>query len=271
MKAILRLVVIFLTVIVVSVLATLSFVKWRQSSELGRALDKAGKQIRDLRGEVRSLKEEIATLEETLREAAARAAAPSADGEGAARTCAPGAAPRSIDTADATRYPLELRYKSGVLKLINNGQTLAMAAAPGSTLKLGPEIFELVSVHFHRPEGGQVDGKPVALVIHLLHRTAGGQTVVVSVPVRESAFQHRAIWQIWNHIPAKGAPEATISNVSVDPMLLLPDTLSYQVYEGPLTFPPCAEKARFYQLRTPIGIGKDQLERFLSRVKAPNV
>ncbi len=273
MKAILRLALIVSTAILIAVLATLTFVKWRQASELGHGLDKAVTQIKGLRGEIRSLKEEIDTLEEKLREAAASLAAQSArtDAPPSKKACSAGAAPRSIDSADASRYPLELRYKPGVLKLINDGQSLTLAAAAGSSLKLGPEIFELISVHFLRPEGGQVDGKPVALVAHLTHRTAGGQTVVVSVPIRESAFQHRTIWQIWNHIPAKGAPEATISNVSIDPMNLLPDNLSYQVYEGALTIPPCAEKARFYQLRNPIGISKDQLEKFLARVKAPAV
>ena len=273
MKAILRLALIVLVTILIAVLATLTFVKWRQASGLSHSLERATKQIKDLRGEVRSLKEEIDTLEEKLREAAASIAAQAAQAAAAASkpSCPAGAPARSIDSADASRYPLELRYKPGVLKLLNDGSSLSLAPASGSSLKLGPEIFDLVNVHFLRPEGGQVDGKPVALVAHLVHRTAGGQTVVVSVPIRESAFQHRTIWQIWNHIPAKGVPEATISNVSIDPTSLLPDSLSYQVYEGPLTVAPCAEKARFYQLRNPIGISKDQLERFLARVKAPAV
>jgi carbonic anhydrase len=152
----------------------------------------------------------------------------------------------------------------------NDGQSVILTAAAGSSLKIGPEIFDLVRIHFYRPEGGQVDGKPVALVAHLVHRIASGETVVVSVPIRESAFQHRTIWQIWNNLPNKGAAEVTVSNVSIDPTQLLPENLSYQAYEGTLPVPPCTEKVRFYQLRTPIGISKDQLERFLMRVKAPS-
>ena len=278
MKAILRLVPIVLAVILIAVLATLSFVKARQASDLRERLERAGTQSKELRSQIKSLKGEIDTLEEKLRELAAQnallasqqkpAEAPK-DG-GLAQACPAPGPNRSLDAAQAGRHPLEMRYKPGVLRVSNDGQSVIVTAALGSSLKIGPEIFDLVRIQFYRPEGGQIDGKPVALVAHLVHQTASGQTVVVSVPIRESAFQHRTIWLIWNNLPNKGAPEAMISNISIDPMQLLPDNLGYQAYEGTLPIPPCTEKVRFYQLRTPIGITKEQLERFLMRVKAPS-
>jgi carbonic anhydrase len=278
MKAILRLALILLTVIIVAVLGTLSFVKARQASELRERLERSGAQAKELRSQIKSQKGEIEALEEKLRELAAqnallasqqKSAEPPKQG-GVAQACPAPSPNRALDQAQAARLPLEMRYRPGVLRVANDGQSVIVTAAAGNTLKIGPEIFDLVRIHFHRPEGGQIDGKPVALVAHLVHQIASGQTVVVSVPIRESAFQHRTIWMIWNNLPNKGAPEATISNISIDPTQLLPENLSYQAYEGTLPVPPCTEKVRFYQLRTPIGISKDQLERFLMRVKAPS-
>jgi carbonic anhydrase len=278
MKSILRLALILIAVIVFAVVTTLAIVKALQASDLGKRLERANTQTRDLRGQVKGLKQEIETLEEKLRELAAQNATlaaqqPTAEAPrepGLALACRNVGANRQLDQAEAAKIPLEMRYKPGVLRVSNDGQSVSITAAPGGTLKVGPEIFDLTRVQFHRPEGGQVDGKPVALVAYLVHKTAAGQTVVVAVPIRESAFQHRTIWLIWNNLPAKGAAEATISNISIDPMQLLPENLAYQAYEGTLPVPPCTEKVRFYQLRNPIAISKDQLERFLMRVKAPS-
>lgn len=187
---------------------------------------------------------------------------------GLSLACPPSVATDSSTTPpEAMRHPLEMRYRPVVLRVLNNGQSIQIAAGSGSTLKVGPEIFDLVSIHFHRPESGQIDGKPVAMVIHFVHRTAGGKLVVVSVPLRESAFQNRTIWNISNHLPSRGAAEATVANVSIDPMALLPESLAYQVFEGALPMPPCSPGARFYLLRTPVGIGKDQLDRFMTRLR----
>lgn len=278
MKAILRLVLILLGVILFAVVTTLAIVKSLKASELNKLLERASGQARELRGQIKTLKGEIETLEEKLRELAAQNAVlakqqPAAETPregGLAEACRNVGPNRQLDQSQAARQPLEMRYKPGVLRVTNDGQSVTVTAASGGTLKVGAEIFDLARVQFHRPEGGQLDGKPVALVAHLVHRTASKETVVVAVPIRESAFQHRTIWQIWNNLPAKGAPEATISNISVDPMQLLPENLAYQAYEGTLPIPPCTEKVRFYQLRTPIAISKDQLERFLARVKAPS-
>lgn len=271
MKAILRLVLILLAVMLFAVVTTLAIVKAMQSSELKKQLEKSVGQSKELRGQIKTLKGEIGTLEEKLRELAAQNALlakeqPAAEGprEGAlAQACGNVGPNVQLDQAQAARHPLEMRYKPGVLRVINDGQAVSVTAAAGGTIKVGPEIFDLVRVQFHRPEGGQVDGKPVALVAYLVHRSAAGQTVVVAVPIRESNLQHRTIWLIWNNLPAKGAAEATISNISIDPMQLLPENLAYQAYEGTLPVPPCTRKVRFYQLRNPIGINKDQLERFL--------
>ena len=195
MKAILRLALILLAVIVFAVVTTLAIVKALQASDLGKRLERANTQTRELRGQVKGLKQEIVTLEEKLRELAAQNATlasqqPSAEAPreaGLAQACRNVGANRQLDQAEAAKLPLEMRYKPGVLRVSNDGQSVSVVAAPGGTLKVGPEIFDLTRVQFHRPEGGQVDGKPVALVAYLVHRTAAGQTVVVAVPIRKAS------------------------------------------------------------------------------------
>jgi carbonic anhydrase len=104
------------------------------------------------------------------------------------------------------------------------------------------------------------------MAAHLVHTTSGGETVVVTVPLRESAFQNRTIWQLLNNVPNFGAPESTVANISIDPTQLLPDNRNYEVFRGALPFAPCTANVRFFQFANPVGLSKDQVERFVARV-----
>jgi hypothetical protein len=186
MKKILSLVSIFLVLALLAGLGTLAFVKSQQGGELGRQVTEAVKVIKDQQGKIKELQTEIQGLEEALREAANRvtelekadlarqAANRAAGGGSAAGTGAGGAGQNDTASAPATgtspngglslacppsvasdssttppeamRHPLEMRYRPVVLRVLNNGQSIQLAAGSGSTLKVGPEIFDLASI-----------------------------------------------------------------------------------------------------------------------------
>ena len=62
-------------------------------------------------------------------------------------------------------------YREGALKIVNNGHTIQLNVAPGSTLKLGSASFDLVQFHFHRPSEHTIDGKPTRTYFHWLALT----------------------------------------------------------------------------------------------------
>jgi hypothetical protein len=208
MKAVLNLVAILLSIVLIAVLGTLSFVKTQQASETGKQLKQAVTRITTQKGEIDNLKSEIDGLHDKLRElqnklAAATSGGAAADGVGVCPAAPP---PVAIEASDSNRPILGMRYQSGVLRVLNTGSSLRLAAAPGGRLQIGPEMFDLRHIHLVRVESGLLNGRPAAMAAHLVHSTASGETVVVTVPLRESAFQNRTIWLILNNVPNFGAP-----------------------------------------------------------------
>jgi len=163
---------------------------------------------------------------------------------------------------------LKPEYKPGVLRIINNGHTIQVNVPPGNVLKVGTESYELVQFHFHRPSEEQIDGKPMAMVAHLVHKSASGKLAVIGVLMRESAVQNRALWAIWKNMPAKAGPEVTVSSVSINPANLLPESLAHYAYEGSLTTPPCTEGVQFFIMKSPIGIQKEMIDSFPFKMNA---
>jgi carbonic anhydrase len=270
MKAILNLVLAALLPILVAVPATLAFVKWREASDLTSRLEASSRKVEELEGEAKDLKERNDELDGQLREASKRLAEAAQGKAGVQGAVCPEPAPLvPVAAGDTPRHEPQARYRPGALRLTTRSNGLVLTVAPGSSLRLGPDSLELVSVHFVRTEPTAGQGGVAPLTVRLVHRKEGSdQLVVLSVPVRESAFQHRTIWHIWNHIPALGVPEVTVPDVSIDPSSFLPEGRAFELLEGPLTLPPCAARARFYQFKDAIGIGKDQIERFLARTKS---
>ena len=281
MKKILSLVAIVLLPALLAAMGTLAFVKSRQTADLDRQLTEAVRVAKEQQGRIKEYQVEVQGLQEALKQANTRVAELQQSGASIAATalttgtspagglvlaCPASKAQASASPAEASRQALEMKYKPTALRILNNGQSIQIAAAPDSTLKVGTEVYELVSIHLHRPESGLVDGKPVAMLAHFIHRDAKGKLVVVSAPLRESAFQNRTLWNISNHLPTRGSPESNVANVTVDPMSLLPENLSYQVVDGTLPMPPCTDGVRFYRLKTPVGVGKEQIERLQAAV-----
>lgn len=270
MKAALKLVAILLAITLIAVFGTMSLVKTQQASESGRQLKQAVTRLTAQKNEIDTLKSEIEGLHDKLRELQNKLAATGsggtslADGIGACPAAAP---PVALEAGETARPNLGIRYQSGVLRVLNTGSSLRVAATPGGRLQIGAEMFDLRHIHLVRVEGGLLNGRPAAMAAHLVHTTTAGETVVVTVPLRESAFQNRTIWQLLNNVPNFGAPESTVANIAMDPTQLLPDNRNYEAFRGSLPFAPCTANVRFFQFANPVGLSKDQVDRFVSRVK----
>lgn len=266
MIALLKLVAALLAALLIAVFGTVSFVKWKQASEAEQKHRQAISRVADQKREIEGLKSEIEGLEVKVRELEARLGG--ANNPDAVGACPAGGAPLAAENAEGKRAPLEMRYVAGVLKVFNTGASVRLAAGAGGRLKVGPESYELRQIHLVRPEGGALNGRPAALVAHLLHASESGETVIVSVPMRESAFQNRTVWQILNNLPGMGAPETTVDSVALDPNQLLPENRGYEVLRGSLSFQPCTANVRHYLLTNPVGVSKDQVDRFVTGIRA---
>ncbi len=157
-------------------------------------------------------------------------------------------------------------YKASPLKIINNGHTIQVNYAKGSSITIGGKKYDLLQFHFHSPSEHTVNGKHYDMVAHLVHKSNDGQLAVVAVFMKK-AGQNDFIRTLWSNLPSEEGHEKTVSSVKINVKDLLPANKSYYSYHGSLTTPPCSETVSWYILKTPVEVSGSQVSTFTSLFK----
>ena len=166
--------------------------------------------------------------------------------------CSSGHRQSPIDIKDAKKVDLptlKFDYHAVPLNIINNGHTIQINYAPGSTLTVGEKIYTLKQFHFHHPSEEHVDGKTSRLVVHLVHADADGHLAVVAV-LFELGSANPLIDTLWANIPSEKEKPQDIPSVSIQVHDLLPSEGDYFTYAGSLTTPPCSEGVSWFVLKS---------------------
>ena len=185
------------------------------------------------------------------------------DLDAANKVCAIGSqqSPIDIGATVKSRLPvLKLNWAKGADTIVNNGHTIQLNFAEGSTLKLGDTTYKLVQVHFHRPSEHQIGGKNFPMEAHFVHRADSGGLAVVGVLMAEGR-PNAAFGKIVATMPAKEGP-AVKADAAIHPGALLPAKLSYYRYEGSLTTPPCSEVVEWLVLTNPVQVAASDVASF---------
>jgi len=170
--------------------------------------------------------------------------------------------PIDIDAAGQSDLPmLQFRYAASPLTILDNGHTIMVTYARGSTLTIGDASYELQQFHFHRPSEELMHGKASAMVVHLVHKDARGQLAVVAI-LLEQGKANPLIEKLWANLPTKKETPATVAAVSIDANVLLPASHGYYTFAGSLTTPPRTEGVTWYVLKTPVEVSAAQIAAF---------
>ncbi len=164
--------------------------------------------------------------------------------------------------------PIRFDYKPVPLTLINNGHTLEVNYAAGSTINVGGEQYKLRRFHFHRPSEERIDGRFFDMVVHLVHTNDRGEIAVVAI-LMEKGAANTSIQKIWSAIPKTPGQERQVPGVQVSASDFLPPDSSYYTYKGSLTTPPCTEGVTWFLLKTPITASAEQIRAFAA-IFSPN-
>lgn len=156
------------------------------------------------------------------------------------------------------------------LSIIDNGHTIMVNYAPGSTLTVGDKIYTLKQFHFHHPSEEHVNGKKYDLVVHLVHADADGHLAVVAIFFKRDSTPALLLDTLWKNLPAEKGRVVEVSSVSINAKDLLPPTVGYYTFAGSLTTPPCTEGVTWYVLKTPVDISEPQLGVFAKIYKHDN-
>ena len=181
-------------------------------------------------------------------------------------TCGIGKAQSPIDiktsTARASDLPaIAFDYKPVPLRIIDNGHTVQVNYAPGSSITVDGKRYELAQFHFHKPSEEKIDGKSFDMVAHLVHKDAQGQLAVVAVPLK-AGDGNALVATLWKNLPKEKEKEAMVDTVQIDANGLLPASRAYYTFQGSLTTPPCSEGVRWFVLKTPTTVSKGEVAAF---------
>ncbi len=181
--------------------------------------------------------------------------------------CSAGHEQSPIDITTTTKAALpaiRFAYKSGLVRMINNGYTAVRVNYPpgnGNFLIVGDTRYELTQFHFHHPSEEYIHGKPYAMAAHLMHASSDGKVVGVAVMLRAGAA-NATVQRLWDHMPQTPGTEHEIAGLDIDPSGLLPREFGYFTYAGSQTAPPCTEGVAWIVLKTPVEVSSAEIDAF---------
>jgi carbonic anhydrase len=179
-------------------------------------------------------------------------------------TCAVGQKQSPIDIKNAKKSdlpPLKFDYKAVPLNIIDNGHTVQVNYAPGSSLTVGDKAYVLKQFHFHHPSEEHVNGQGYDMVAHLVHADADGHLAVVAVLLKKGP-SNPFLNTVWTNIPKEKEKAVDVPGVSVNVNELLPADHGYFTFAGSLTTPPCSEGVTWYVLKNQSSLSTEQLQAF---------
>ena len=181
-------------------------------------------------------------------------------------SCALGKTQSPIDIPDAEARkgdlsPLLFDYRPSPLRIIDNGHTIQINYAPGSTISVEGKRYELVELHFHKPSEEKISGKAHDMEAHLVHKGKDGKFAFVAVLLDEGK-ENALIKTLWSNLPQAKDKENVVDAVKINAIDLLPRDKGYYSFAGSLTTPPCSEDVKWFVLKTPTQISADEIARF---------
>jgi carbonic anhydrase len=164
-------------------------------------------------------------------------------------------------TQKADLPAIHFDYKPSPLRIIDNGHTIMVTYAPGSSIRVGDTQYELKQFHFHRPSEEKIHGKTYDMVAHLVHADQAGRLAVVAVLLRQG-MESPLVRELWRDIPSQKEKEELLDNVQINVAELLPADRGYYTFEGSLTTPPCSENVTWFVLKQPSQVSAGEIAEF---------
>jgi carbonic anhydrase len=175
-------------------------------------------------------------------------------------TCASGERQSPIDFRETFRVdmePIQFDYRANAFRVVDNGHTVQVNLAAGSSIEVQGRRYELVQFHFHRPSEETIDGKRYEMSLHLVHRDPTGRLAVVGLLI-EGGQPQPVVAQVWANLPLERGDEIPARS-PLDLNALLPADRGYFATMGSLTTPPCTEGVLWMVMKQPVQLAPEQI------------
>ena len=154
-----------------------------------------------------------------------------------------------------------INYQASKINLIDNEHTIEIDYDEGSTITAFNDNYSLKQFHFHSPSEHRINGARYDLEIHLVHKDAEGQLLVLGIFAKEGKENH-LIHRLWHHLPKEKGKHHIYPKEKINISDLLPKNQEAYYYEGSLTTPPCSERVKWIILKEVIEVSREQLDIF---------
>jgi len=159
--------------------------------------------------------------------------------------------------------PLSFQYRTSVLSINREGESLWVDYDSGSYLNIRGKRYRFIGFDFHTPGEHTFNGERAEMEIHLHHLDAQGQRLIVAIPVVSGHRNNITLSRIWENIPKYNSMRE-YRRVGINPMFLLPADRSYALYSGSETKPPCDENVLWIVFTNPLRVSSLDISNFHS-------
>lgn len=156
---------------------------------------------------------------------------------------------------------LKIDYVPGGYEIVNNGHTVQVNYAPGSTITIGSHTYELKQFHFHSPSENHIKGHSYPMEAHFVHMDKEGNLAVIAV-MFEPGKGNPELEEAWKEMPEHAGEHHTLHHM-VNANALIPHNHAYYRFNGSLTTPPCSEGVNWLVMKQFDKASQEQIEKFV--------
>lgn len=169
-----------------------------------------------------------------------------------------------LDTG-ATKHVVKLHYETAQETIANLGHTVQVDFAPGSTVEFDGNTYAFRQFHFHTPSEHQVDGKPRAMEMHMVHTLEGDENTYLVIGVFFEAGESSGfLEQFIDALPQMEGERVVEPAGAIDVTTFLATDEPFFHYNGSLTTPPYTETVTWLVSESTRTATAAQIERFAS-------
>ncbi|MBK1695059.1 carbonate dehydratase [Chromatium weissei] len=165
-----------------------------------------------------------------------------------------------VNMVDQQLPPIDFHYRPAGDDEINNGHTIQVNYANGSSIAIDGHEYQLKQFHFHTPSENHIGGKEFPMEAHLVHVDAEGHIAVIAVMFQEGA-ENLALTVPWAEMPTHVDEEKHLA-AHASAEALLPQNRDYYRFIGSLTTPPCTENVTWLVMKHPVTASVAQIHQF---------
>ncbi len=174
------------------------------------------------------------------------------------------------NTTRALLSDITFDYHDVVFNMLNNGHTIQLNYAGGSSISVDGRIFDLQQFHFHSPSENHINGMSYPMEVQLVHKDADGNLGVIGVMFKEGA-ENPMIKGLWGHLKeAVVGQDLVKEGIQINAYGILPSNKEYYRFNGSLTTPPCSEGVMWMVMKEPLEISSRQVRQFVNLIGRNN-